>query len=529
MDLRKVYNATIDPLEDAGSVNLILNQYFASKNREDYSGNLRDTESKFLECFAFAPEEIDRFTESDNATHCILFNKWMNDIRRISKLPVREKNEFFERVSRASYDIPSEVYHEGRMNAETAKTAFNKIASKINKKSFTVSKKSQIEDFKNSFSDANVIRMFELLNWFSPINRQEDIMSFKANYLLTGEKKDARKTVFIAVVPNKINVTEFTNEYLKRCDKYNVSYDLDIPYDKYSKRVIRINSTVEDLGKNLAIIEDISEKFPEMIKKMEKPPVLCGKINNWIGIGAFSAKELERSGCGYTEKRANLIVDAIENVTKKYIVENYKKPFSANGKTKSLKQHLTDYTYVTYLDKITEIIETYYREMRTEKSAQETEELVKQYFGFNRNDLKDLKYLKMTQRTIEEHVSKMLAGKLEGDYNSIAVPNPEFARRLVLPGFLFSTEKMSDRRFHVAELFPEVLKRLASDIAYKDPRFKSDVVKEIKHQFTENGIAKKSCFEDYAVNRMFELSQDESLDKILEEKTTKIKNDREDR
>jgi hypothetical protein len=133
MDLRKVYDTAEDPLDNGRSVNFIINSYFASKDKADYYGRLRDTESEFLECFAFAPNEVDRFIEDENIFQCILFNHWMNDIRRISRLSVSEKNNFFERVSRASYDIPSEAFHEGRMNSETAKSAFNKIVNKINK------------------------------------------------------------------------------------------------------------------------------------------------------------------------------------------------------------------------------------------------------------------------------------------------------------------------------------------------------------------------------------------------------------
>ena len=509
MDLRKVYDSTQDPLDYAGSVSLILNQYFASQDREDYYGRLRDTESEFFSMFAFAPEELDRFTDAHNATHCILFNHWMNNIRDISRLSVDEKNKFFERVSYASFETPSKAFHEGRMNSEAVKTAFNKLVNRVNKTS-SVSNMSQIDGFKASFRDPNTVRLLELLNWFSGEQENADVMNIKANYLLTGQRKDQRNSMFIAVVPNKINVMEFVNEYLKRCDKFNVPYDISIPYDKYSKRIVRINSTIPNLGKNLAIVEDIAEKNPKMIEKMEQPPVLCGKIKDWIGIGTFSAKAIERTTCGYTDKRANLIVDAIEETTKKYILENYKKQFTANGITEPLKKHLSAYTYDVYLHKVRELADTYFETMRRDRnSIEDAEEAVKQYFGFYRIDLDDSSYLRMVDKTIDAHTNSMLSTEFKKDYNSVPVVNHDLVKQSILPNLLFSTRKVSDRHINVNGLFSEVLKKLAIDITVSDPRFKGYVVREIKKSFKENGISEKSCFEDYAVDEMFRLSEEE--------------------
>lgn len=509
MDLRKVYDATEDPLDNGTSINFIINSYFASKDRADYYGRLRDTESEFLECFAFAPNEVDRFTEDENAFQCILFNHWMNDIRRISRLSVSEKNNFFERVSRASYDIPSKAFHEGRMNSETAKSAFNKIVNKINKNNASITKKTQIDTFKNGFRDANVTRLLEILDWNLGQKDDASILSFKSNYLLTDQRKDIRNSVFLAVVPNKLHVYEFIGEYLKRCDKYNVPYDIDIPYDEYSKRIVRVNSTIENLGKNLAIFEDIAEHYPEMIENMDEPPVLCGRIKDWIGIGTFSAKAMERTPYGYTEKRAGLIVDAIEDTTKQYILENYKKTIVTIGKSGTIKNYLTGYTYDAYLRKIKETVDLYYKAMREDHTVEEAEESTKVFFGFSRNDLEDPKYQKMVEKSIRTHVNQMIANGFEGEYDSFPVPNSDICKRLVLPDFLVSSDKVCDRHLNIEGVFAEVLRKMAMDITLNDPRFKGNILTKIRTKFDEKCIATKSCFEDYAIEEMNRYSQKE--------------------
>ena len=150
---------------------------------------------------------------------------------------------------------------------------------------------------------------------------------------------------------------------------------------------------------------------------------------DWIGIGTFSAKAIERTPYGYTEKRAGLIVDAIEDTTKQYILENYKKTIVTSGKSGTIKNYLTGYTYDTYLRKTKETVDLYYKAMREDHTVEEAEERVKGFFGFSRNDLEDPKYQKMVEKSIRTHVNQIIANGFEGEYDSFPVPNSDICKR----------------------------------------------------------------------------------------------------
>jgi len=524
VELKKVYNSTEDLFDSADSIYGLFKVYFDSADKKEFIGMLRDTESNFAEAFVFPVDaelgensKFLQFLDQNNQTHCILFNKWLNDIRRISGLSVDEKNKFFERVSDASHEIKSIAFKDGIINSYRVKAAFNKILSKV-KKMGSISKESQIDAFKASFRDNDVTRVMEILNYYStvPFN---DLMNIRTNSLLAKEPIRNRNSVFLAVIPQAIDVYSVVNEYLKKCIKYDIPYNIDIPYDKRTKRLVRISSTIENLGKNLVVLNEIAEEHPEIIKRMSKPPILCGHLarQRWLGIGTYSAKEMERTKYGYTEKRANILYDVIEENTKKFILDRYKKPFIFKGKDKKLKNHIGDITSNLCIGKIRTMVEDYYEAMEADHTPEEAEEQIKSYFGFERIDLYRPKYLKKLQRNITADVDRMITENFEESegYGSFRLPNPGFGNGRIL---------------HM-EVLPQIIKTVASEIAMKDPIFLSQTVLDMQTRLQEQGINKKMCYEDYVADKLLESTKEPEIEPEVGQRAqvTSIKKDKEDK
>lgn len=491
MDLRKVYYATNDAFDNARTINKIYSAYFDSVEKDDFVNNLRDTEKEDI--FAFPVDDLGRFVDANNETHVILFNKWLNDIRKVNRLSVKEKESFFIEVSRASYDIETKLPRDGMLNIARVKSAFGKISNKV-KKMGTIRQINQIEEFKNSFKDLDVARLFEVLNYFSTENTGKELINIKSNNLFDGTSRGMRNSVFLAVIPDKINIFEFVNEYLRKCNEYEVRYDIDIPYDTHTKQIVRINSTIGDLGNNLAIMQDIADNNPEMVKNMKNPPVLCGTIKNWIGIGTYSCKGIERTTFGFTEKRGSLIYDAIEEYSREYIKKNYTKEYNIDGKTQDLRGNISDVTSKIAIENLKVLADEYYNSMKKEYGEIEAEKQVKVYFGFSRKDLYAPKYLKKLRKNIDANVEDLVAADFKADdegYFGFRVPNS---------GFGFG-------RNIFLNIVPKVFRTIQKDILVRNPKFISESVSGMKSKFKEIGIDEITCFEDYFVDTIFELEK----------------------
>lgn len=513
MELKKVYKATEDLFDSADSIYQLFDVYFDSASKQEFYTKLRDTESNFAEAFVFPIADASKFLDQNNETHCILFNKWLNDIRRINGLSVDEKNKFFERVSDASHEIKSNITKDGIINSYRVKTAFNKISNRV-KKIGTVSSIKQIDAFKDSFKDADVARVMEILDYYST-EAFENVMNIKTNRLLTDEPRKVRNSVFLAVVPQALDVYEVVNEYLKKCIKCNIPYDIDIPYDKNTKRLVKINSTIDNLGKNIVVLNEIAKEHPEIIKRMNRPPLLCGQISNarWMGIGTYSSKEIERGTFGYTEKRASIIYDVIEKSSKQFIIDKYKKPFKYGDKDKKLKDHIADIATNLCIGKIRANADDYYDAVEENHTPEEAEEQVKSYFGFNRMDLYTPKYIKKLTKSITSDVDRMIALNFEDDphYNSFVLPNPGFG---------------AGRMLHM-EIMPFIIRKVTSEIAIKDPYFLCQTVLDIQSKLQEQGINKKTCYEDYVADKLIESSKE--TEEVKAEQTIKPVKKKDDR
>ena len=517
MELRKVYDSTVDLFDDASKIYQLFNIYFDSESKADFAGNLRQTEDSLDDSFAFSEQEVPIFVEQSNETHYILFNKWLNDIRRISGLPVAKKEEFFKRISDASHTIKTESGKDGIINSYSVKTAFNKIATKV-KKMGSVSKMGQITGFEKNFNGYDVSRVLEILDYISIEPFEENVMRIKTNSLLSEEKINPRNSLFLAFIPYRIDLYEMVNRYLKKCVKYNLPYDVELPYDERTKQVLKINSTIDNLGKNLAIIKEIADENPEMIKRMKKPPIFCGSIVNheWIGIGTYSAKEMERSTFGYTEKRASIAYDVIEKKAKKFIVDNYKKIIAVDDKKVKLKDYIVDRTFDMCFEEVKEITDSYYESMTEAYDTEESERQVKYYFGFRREEIATQKYAKKLHKNLALDMDRMLLERLEEgkEFDVVTLPRPIFGESRTL----------------YMQVLSKVIKEVASKIAINNPSFLSETVVEIQNKLKEQGIDKKTCYEDYVVDRMIQPTKEQEKEKEAEinVKSTNRKSDKEE-
>ena len=54
------------------------------------------------------------------------------------------------------------------------------------------------------------------------------------------------------------------------------------------------------------------------------------------------------------------------------------------------------------------------------------------------------------------------------------------------------------------EVFPQIIKKVTSEVAIKDPIFLSQTLLDIQAELKEKGIDKKACYESYVADKMIE-------------------------
>ena len=110
--------------------------------------------------------------------------------------------------------------------------------------------------------------------------------------------------------PSPTDTDNIVNNFIYGCANANLPFYLK--YDAIGDRddTIVIYSNTENLEEYINILNDILQTHPDIKKRMEKPPVLSGIINDVIGYGSDSGRQND----SFNKKRANLIKKSIEEV-----------------------------------------------------------------------------------------------------------------------------------------------------------------------------------------------------------------------
>lgn len=140
-----------------------------------------------------------------------------------------------------------------------------------------------------------------------------DIMGFHVNpYKLNKATEKPKASEIKFYINAGEDSYKFAYYFQKICEKNNLNYYYKVvnPEDNEEKRSdkICIYSTYEDAEKFLKIIKYIKENHPEF--KYEKPSVLCGTIDDVIGVG----QDYINNGSSYNYVMSEIVLDAIQTV-----------------------------------------------------------------------------------------------------------------------------------------------------------------------------------------------------------------------
>ena len=232
--------------------------------------------------------------------------------------------------------------------------------------------------------------------------------------------------------------------FIDKCEEKNIPY-----YLKYSTSnrddMIVIYSSTENLNKYIEILYEIAKEEDELIKKFMEPPILSGRINDWLGYGS---DPIGVHGESYNGKRSKLLIDVIESCTRNWLLENLNNKISVYKKVLSFN----DYILLLCVKEIISNIE-------------------KNVPNFKEN-------LKIP---IEECENQILE-TLKHNFNlEKALNNFEFEP--VLAAYDNNKEYKLD-----SIMFQQVFRNLAKEISKNDPNFVIDIQKLIKERSESLGI-----------------------------------------
>lgn len=279
---------------------------------------------------------------------------------------------------------------------------------------------------------------------------------------------------------------ELSKLFLDKCAKQNLPYYFKISeYDVRDDNMV-IYSNTKLLPQFLSVLEEIAKERPDIISRCGQPPVLTGKIHNWIGYGSEPLEEHS----SFNSKREKIISSVIQTEMKSWYNQRKNGQFKYKGKMMSMYE--------------------YFSKKLVEK------EVAKARRQLKRNP--NAKYVKYSQAEIDNPsfiaaLEREMVGKITPIINSYLNGEKLQSQKLIING--------KERNIYSSDV-TDILKAGVRMIKFNDPTFAKRVKAGIETESAKKGIdISKYCFDIENAKLLLNEAKSEIKKKQAEPKKTK--------
>lgn len=267
--------------------------------------------------------------------------------------------------------------------------------------------------------------------------------------------------------------------FLEKCIAKRIPYYFKISEYGLRDDNIVIYSDTKMLPKFLSVLKEIEQEYPQLIERAGKPPILTGKIRNWIGYGSEPLNETGKSS--FNSVRADSIEQAIKKELISWYKDNIKGSVVVNGKQISIVDYICRNVVLEELNSMAKTVE------RCPNSK---------HIKYNQNDITNPVFTQRLERAIKGQANKVIGEFLREENTSGCIEVK------VNDGCTISVYGSS---------IVKELKRFISTINANDPNFKKRIKARIKIDAKAKGIDhEKYCFDKANVDLLIKAEESEN-------------------
>lgn len=429
MKYTRFYNNIKNPLEDEQVIDKLIECY---SETNDFYGSLTRINSKDKKRL-YSPAKCDEL-------HAFLFNTWKKELLSITK------EQYENAIKKGLYD--RSIYK---------LLAFLKTLPDVTTKK--EAKKIMDADFK----DKELSEAMEKYRWDS-IGLYSSWTHVKARDVHAKKVQGIPFEHRLYINTDMIDVHNMAKIFLDKCISNKLPYYFKISeFDRRDDNIV-IYTDTKHLPEYLRILKEIEKEYPELVSRCKTPPILSGKVRNWIGYGS---EPLALSGeSSFNSIRAKSIKKAIEKELISWYKDNIKSTLTINGK----KISLTDYFSQNVAKKE---IESMHRVLKMNPNSK--------YIKYTNNDITNPQFTSRLERTIKANAPSIINSFLTEKSSTLKMEVPVNDR--------------CSQTIYSSSLIQE-LKKFIKVIQANDPNFTHRVKERIFNDAKNYGIDPyKYCFD----------------------------------
>lgn len=469
MELIDIYNSIKNPLDDPTIVDTLINKYEESTSGNFYTSLTKSTKKENVGSY---------YINDHNKFFSGLFNAWKHSVLSMT----REQFEILKK--HGSLDdtfIKLRNYLKTVPDVKTEEEARHIIYG--------------------SYKDKELEDAFDKYSWDAPGHYSSWVF---VNSRYVNAKKTAGMLTEhrLYINSDSLDTYKVAMEFVKKCINRNIPYDFKFDVAGNRDDTIVIYSDTEHLVDFINILNEIKKEQPEIGARFKTPPLLTGKIGDWIGYG--SEPVIEGKKDSFNGLRAKVIDHAITEVLTKWLENNMIRLITFRNNT----IHISEYASVLITEAIIQQLTSRYtwsmeNETRVAKDQHRNPDYQKivNKLGYSDKELKSAQFKNGIYRLVLKELSNNIVDILRKDNNTteLSIPLNNGVKFDVYTSYIKSS-----------------LRKMLSKIVQKDPDLKNEIKETIKIRCSENGIDPNNIAFDKRITEKFKVAPMPKVHKPVE-------------
>ncbi len=297
----------VNPLTSDGNIRRIIECYFKSRTREQFSANIKN----YVSFRNYSEKNSEDFASCEFGK--LLFEYWKNQI----------SNSNIEKFPYKKYNINE--------------TDLLYLKSYIKNQ-----EKISVEGY--GISNTQNTRLYEIFNKFNYIDEKNDYRTINSYMYYIDQKFELDNEFIVSInIKSKTLIFKLLTKYIGVCLSKKLPFYIKFSDTLNNDNTIMVYANKNNLEKIINIFTDIRNSNPELDAELKdvvkRPQILCGMVDDWIGVRQIDDQ--------FFDNRINCLYDSIHLTVSKWYDEDFK--------TKE-----SQYMDMTYKDVIDYEIRTYF-------------------------------------------------------------------------------------------------------------------------------------------------------------------------
>lgn len=306
MELMELYDRIQNPLDDPTVIEKLIQAYSKSELGLFYNKLTKTIDKKYNG--QYYAEDGDRFFS-------MMFNQWKNNVISMTK------ERFIELRNKGSFG-----------NDFIKMREFLKTLSDVT----TMKEANDILDGNN---DREIADAIEKYNW-KALGKDSGWIHVCSRYVTAKKDEYSKIDHRLYLNTESIDTYKMISLIVEKMDQNQLPYYFK--FDQFGNRddTIVIYSDSQHLIKYVELLNEIKQEHPDLVSRFKSPPVLTGKINDWIGYGSEPGKTPDGKLQSFNQVRSKAIESAISKVTKKWIMDHRNMQIKYQGQQISFQDYI---------------------------------------------------------------------------------------------------------------------------------------------------------------------------------------------